>query len=80
MGSREFSSFEPLRGYPLAAGSRGVSAHTLGGVRGAEPRDAEPKPLDQTESEQPDHIWLRQNPWCVARWDNSTLHNLIIAD
>jgi hypothetical protein len=42
------------RGKALAAGSRGVSAHTLGGVRGAEPRDAEPKPLDHPTPKQVD--------------------------
>jgi hypothetical protein len=47
------------RGNALAAGSRGVSAHIPGGVRGAEPRDAEPKPLDDAMPKQVDLCWLR---------------------
>jgi hypothetical protein len=50
-GQGAFSLLEPLRGYPFAAGSRGVCGHTPGGVRGAEPRNAKTKPLDHTQTE-----------------------------
>jgi hypothetical protein len=52
------------RGKALAAGSRGVSAHTPGGVWGAEPQNAKTKHLDHPTPKQADPHWPRTLAAC----------------